>query len=114
MTDGGGDEPPPFSHTMTPSRAILLTGFMGAGKTSVGAALARRRGSVFHDLDTLIEAEAGKSVAQIFETAGEAAFRQMEGIALRDVLPRVGDSGGVIALGGGTLAEPQGLRAVRD
>ncbi|MBI2678419.1 MAG: shikimate kinase [Candidatus Koribacter versatilis] len=98
---------------MTPSRAILLTGFMGAGKTSVGAALARLRGCAFHDLDALIAEQAGMPVAKIFATAGEPEFRRMESAALHDVLARVGDSGGVVALGGGTLADTQNLRAVR-
>jgi shikimate kinase len=99
---------------MTPSRAILLTGFMGAGKTSVGAALARRRGCAFHDLDAFIVHQAGMSVAQIFATAGEPGFRRLESLALREALAQIGDSGGVIALGGGTLADAQNLRVVRE
>jgi shikimate kinase len=101
---------------MTPSRAIFLTGFMGAGKTSVGAELARRRGYAFHDLDALIVERAGKSVAEIFATSGEPGFRKLESAALRDVLASVanGNSGVVVALGGGTLADPENLRAVRE
>ena len=98
---------------MTPSRAIFLTGFMGAGKTSVGAALARRRACAFHDLDALVVERAGKSVAQIFATSGEAEFRRLESAALRELLALSADGDSlVVALGGGTLADPQNLRAV--
>ncbi|MDP9269193.1 MAG: shikimate kinase [Acidobacteriota bacterium] len=100
---------------MTPSRAIFLTGFMGAGKTSVGAALARRRGCAFHDLDAFVVERAGKPVAQIFATAGEAEFRRLESEALHEVLARIdaGDGDAVVALGGGTLTAAENVRALR-
>lgn len=98
---------------MTPSRAIFLTGFMGAGKTSVGAELARRRGCAFHDLDAAVVERAGKPVAQIFAAAGEAEFRRLESEALRHVLARVGASVAVVALGGGTLATAENVRGLR-
>jgi shikimate kinase len=98
------------------TRAIFLTGFMGAGKTSVGAELARRRGCAFHDLDALVVERAGRSVAQIFAASGEAGFRELEAAALREVLSRLanGSAPPVVALGGGTLADPENLRAVRE
>lgn len=99
---------------MTPSRAFFLTGFMGAGKTSVGAALARRLGCPFHDLDAVITERAGRSVAEIFQTSGEAEFRRLESEALAGLLEQAGDEPAVIALGGGTLEDPQNLRAVRQ
>jgi len=99
---------------MTPSRAIFLTGFMGAGKTSVGAELARRRGCAFHDLDALIVERAGKPVAQIFAASGETEFRRLESDALRHVLARVGSGAAVVALGGGTLNSNENVRALRD
>jgi shikimate kinase len=106
--------PPSRTHTMTPRRAIFLTGFMGAGKTSVGAALARRRGCAFHDLDAYIVERAGMSVAQIFETQGEAGFRRLEAEVLAELIARIAHDKPVVALGGGTLLAPQNLRAVRE
>ena len=114
MKNGGGEQPPPLTHTMTPSRAIFLTGFMGAGKTTVGAALARRMGCAFHDLDAVIVERAGQSVAQIFETSGEAGFRRLESEALTALLEQVGSAPVVVALGGGTLEAPRNLGAVRE
>jgi shikimate kinase len=98
---------------MTPSRAYFLTGFMGAGKTSVGAALARRLGCAFHDLDALIVARAGKSVAQIFAAEGEGGFRRRESDALAGLLAELGSAPAVVALGGGTLLDARNAEAVR-
>ncbi|HTK94600.1 MAG TPA: shikimate kinase [Terriglobales bacterium] len=98
---------------MTPSRALFLTGFMGAGKTSVGAALARRRGCAFYDLDALIVERAGKSVAEIFATSGETGFREAESAALRDLLAQLAGGAAVVALGGGSLLSPGNAQAVR-
>lgn len=106
--------PPPFMHTMTPSRAVFLTGFMGAGKTSVGAALARRRAGAFYDLDALVVERAGNSVAEIFQTAGEAGFRRLETEALGLLLAQLGTGPVVVALGGGTLAQAENEKAVRQ
>jgi len=99
---------------MTPSRAVFLTGFMGAGKTTVGAALATRMGCAFHDLDALIVERAGRSVAEIFETSGEAGFRRLESETLASLLAGARDATVVIALGGGTLQDPANLAAVRE
>jgi shikimate kinase len=87
----------------TPSSSItgiILTGFMGAGKTTVGALLAERLGWIFVDSDHVVEARAGMSVAEIFERRGEAAFRQMETEAVRET---AGREHVVLALGGGAL-----------
>jgi shikimate kinase len=64
----------------TPSalRRIVLVGFMGSGKTSVGRALASALGWRFIDFDDLVEAEAGMTVAQLFAERGEAHFRALE------------------------------------
>lgn len=98
---------------MTPNGTVFLTGFMGAGKTSVGAALARRMGCAFHDLDALIVERAGQSVAEIFQTSGEAGFRKLEQEALQGLLRRLGPEAAVVALGGGTLEQPGSLAAIR-
>jgi shikimate kinase/3-dehydroquinate synthase len=83
------------------ARPLLLTGFMATGKSTLGQQLAQRTGRRFVDLDRSIEAQAGKSVAQIFSDQGEAHFRELERQALQDVLQA--SDGPVVALGGGTL-----------
>ncbi|HLW55449.1 MAG TPA: shikimate kinase [Candidatus Angelobacter sp.] len=93
---------------------MFLVGFMGAGKTSVGRALAQRLGWSFQDLDELIENRHKKSVAQIFAEAGEAAFRQMEAAALRELLQASADTGAgsVVALGGGAFVQKENREAI--
>jgi shikimate kinase len=91
---------------------------MGAGKTSVGRALARRLGWTFYDLDELIEQEQGVKVPQIFAKSGETAFRTIEATALRKLLDRpatpVTENGPglVVALGGGAFAQPANREAL--
>jgi shikimate kinase len=80
-------------------RRIVLTGFMGAGKTTVGRQLASDLGWTFVDLDALIEQRTSLTVPQIFAEQGEAAFRRLESIALAVALGRKNI---VLALGGGT------------
>lgn len=86
---------------------IVLTGFMGSGKTTVGRLLAARLGWRFADLDDEVEARTGRSVPQIFAEDGEPAFRAAEADALAALLQ---DSRIVIALGGGAPGTP----AVRE
>jgi shikimate kinase len=85
---------------------IVLTGFMGSGKTSVGSVLAERLGWRFLDLDAEIERRDGRSVPQIFaasgERGGEAHFRKLETAALAALL---GQRSVVVALGGGAPEE---------
>jgi shikimate kinase len=88
--------------TITPPatlKRIVLTGFMGAGKTSVGRLLAEQLGWSFLDLDTHLEARAGSSIPALFEKHGEPHFRRLESSALANALSRTAT---VIALGGGT------------
>lgn len=82
---------------------IVLVGFMGAGKTTVGALIADRAGLPFVDVDEIIEAAAGTSVAEVFSTRGEAEFRAIEKEAVERAL-----SGppSVVAVGGGALGDP--------
>lgn len=79
---------------------IILTGFMGAGKTTVGALLAERLGWGFVDSDHVVEERAGMTIAQIFERRGETAFRELEAAAVRDA---GSEDRLVLALGGGAL-----------
>jgi shikimate kinase len=80
-------------------RRIVLTGFMGAGKTSVGRILAELVGWNFLDLDDHLEARAGSSIADLFATHGEEHFRRIESSALANALARPAT---ILALGGGT------------
>jgi 3-dehydroquinate synthase len=86
------------------SRNIILTGFMGTGKTTVGRLLAARTGRIFVDTDELIVQRAGKSIAAIFETEGAATFRQMEGEIARELSE---SEGAVIATGGRLMLDPE-------
>ena len=90
---------------------IFLTGFMGAGKTSVGRRLAARLGWPFVDLDDEIEKRAGESVREIFDHVGEARFRDLESQVLADSLRQ---DPVVVATGGGTLTFPRNLAAARS
>ncbi len=84
---------------------VLLVGFMGSGKTSVGRRLARRLGWRFVDFDDAIEAEAGASVADIFRDRGEAQFRALEAVVAQRLLT---GRGVVLGSGGGWAAAAPG------
>jgi shikimate kinase len=94
---------------------VFLIGFMGAGKTSVGRALAQRLGWNFYDLDELIEQRQQRSISAIFSELGESGFRKIESAALMQLL-RNGRSNqnSVIALGGGTFVQPENRAALID
>jgi shikimate kinase len=81
---------------------------MGSGKTTVGTLLARQLAWRFVDLDERIETASGLSIPQFFENFGEPAFRQLEAEQLRTALGRAAEdsSGTILALGGGTYAQP--------
>ena len=87
---------------------VCLAGFMGSGKSTVGALLARQLGWRFEDLDARIEEHAGLSIQAIFERLGEPAFRQVENEQMDAAIGRALETRepAVIALGGGTYAQP--------
>ena len=85
---------------------------MGSGKTTVGRALSARLGWRFEDLDQRIQAEAGRSIAEIFHHEGEAAFRRAERTALTNVLRDVRDLPAVVALGGGTFIQSENFAVI--
>ena len=80
-------------------RRIILVGYMGSGKTTVGKALSKETGMMFYDLDWYIESRMRKSVAQIFAERGEDAFRTMEYNMLHEVAEF---EDVIISCGGGT------------
>lgn len=88
-------------HHKVPSslRRLILTGFMGAGKSTIGRLLAERLEWDFLDLDQHLEARAGATIPDLFSKYGEAHFRRLESTALASAL---GQSNVILALGGGT------------
>lgn len=102
---------PPRGYSGTDARGIVLIGMMGAGKSAVGAALATRLRRELIDLDALIEAAAGRPVADIFAEEGEAGFRRREAAAVAEA---VGRPGPVIACGGGVVLNPASVALLRE
>lgn len=86
------------AHGASPASRLVVTGFMGAGKSTVGRMLAERLGWEFLDLDTYIESRTGLTVPSIFAIHGETHFRRLESQALASALGR---NNIVLALGGG-------------
>jgi shikimate kinase len=85
---------------------IYLVGFMASGKTTIGRLLAHELGWAFADLDEDIETEQGRSIAQIFDTEGEGAFRNIERAAIRKRVDEITRGKPmVVALGGGAFAQ---------
>ncbi|WP_339923662.1 shikimate kinase [uncultured Cyclobacterium sp.] len=81
------------------SKKIILVGMPGSGKSTLGKSLALKLNWPFYDLDELIEAEAGKVIADIFATKGEGYFRKLESTVLEDILNK--EEAFVLATGGG-------------
>src|SRR5260221_10994223 len=88
---------------------IVLTGFMGTGKSVVGRRLATRLGRELLDTDTLIERDAGRPVREIFAADGEPHFRELERAAVAEACA-AGDV--VVATGGGTLIDERNFQAL--
>lgn len=86
---------------------IVLAGFMGTGKTTVGKLLADRLGLTFVDMDAVIEERQGRPIAAIFAADGEPFFRRLERELVRELSAR---QGLVIATGGGVVTDPDNLR----
>ena len=94
-------------------QVVALTGFMAAGKSTVGRALASMLRWSFIDLDYEVECRAGMAIHEIFARNGEAAFRRLESECLRAVLSGV-NAPTVIALGGGTFIQTENVNALRQ
>ena len=97
---------------------VLLIGFMGCGKTSVGKALAFRLGGVFLDTDELIEEEQGCTINEIFASRGEGAFRDMETDLLRSLIKKKEETKDapctVISVGGGLPVREENRKLMRE
>src|SRR5215212_8280359 len=91
---------------------VVLVGFMGAGKSTVGRLLARRLGVRFADSDDVIRQRSGRAVREIFATVGEAAFRALEREVVRELV--TGRAVGVIALGGGAVQDADTREVLRS
>ncbi len=88
---------------------VVLIGYRGTGKTSVGTRVADRLGIPFVDTDALVEARAGKPIPAIFASDGEEGFRELE----REVCADLAAAEGVIATGGGAVLDPANVEALR-
>ena len=94
-----------------PGDNVVLIGFMGAGKSTIGRLLARRMGRCFVETDDVITAREGRSIPDIFRQAGEARFRELEGETLDALALKSGD---VIATGGGLPCREGRMAALRQ
>ncbi len=87
-------------------RNIVLVGFMGTGKTTVGRLLSKQTGMPLVDMDSVIEERAGKAISKIFAEDGETHFRTLERAIVRDLSAK---SGQVVSTGGGIVLDPDNI-----
>ena len=90
---------------------IILTGFMGVGKTSIGTRLASDLGYTFMDTDDLIEADQGTTITEIFAQKGEPYFRDVEARIIRTVLENENQ---VVSTGGGAVIRDENREAFKE
>ena len=94
---------------MNGERALALVGFMGSGKSTVGRLVAELANAPYQDLDAMVEVRSGMSIAALFETRGEPAFRSLES----ELLPEVLQAGAVASLGGGVPMDDRNWALIR-
>jgi shikimate kinase len=100
-----------YNRPVNPSNNLFLVGMPGAGKSTIGRALARRLGKSFHDSDTEIEARTGVRIPVIFEIEGEPGFRRRES----EVIERMTQMQNVVlATGGGAVLDPANRAVLRE
>jgi shikimate kinase len=92
------------------NEVVILIGYRGSGKTTVGRRLAERLGWEFVDTDAAIEEKAGRTIREVFETEGEAAFRKIEAVALDRALA---GRRRVVSAGGGAVLLHQNRKSMR-
>lgn len=90
---------------------IILVGFMGCGKTTVGRELARRTGAPALDADAVVEAREGRTIAQMFEKDGEPYFRELERRVLAELCKEGGP--GILCTGGGAVLDERNVETMR-
>ena len=96
--------------TATAPNNIVLIGYRGCGKTTVGQLLARRLARTFVDTDALIEQQAGNSITEIFSAQGEKGFRSRDSAVINDLTQQTGQ---IIAVGGGAVMDPQNAQRLK-
>ncbi|MBU2496080.1 MAG: shikimate kinase [Candidatus Omnitrophota bacterium] len=89
---------------------IVLTGFMGAGKSATGKILARQLNLEFIDTDSIVEERAGQPIKEIFQLQGEPFFRSLEKKVVAEIARK---DGVVIAVGGGAILDPENRRNLK-
>lgn len=114
MVTPDANAPDELTSATTPSGGTrpvaVVVGPPGAGKTTVGRALAQRLGVAFHDVDAAIESAEGRSISDIFVDDGEPVFRDLE---RAEVARSLAEEAGVVALGGGAVMDPITEEALR-
>lgn len=95
-------------------KAIVICGFMGSGKTTVGQLLAKRLIGHFIDTDEAIEQQQKLPIEKIFEQKGEDYFRALEHVTLQNAVESAGPILTVVASGGGTFMDPDNVRLVSE
>ncbi|MCI8622983.1 MAG: shikimate kinase [Provencibacterium sp.] len=95
-------------------KAILLCGFMGSGKTTVGRLLAKKLFARFIDTDEYIEQQQKMSIPNIFREKGEQYFRALEHVALQNAVEDSGPLTAVVATGGGMMMDPDNIRTAQE
>ena len=102
-----------MNHSITPPENIVLIGFMGCGKSTIGRELQHRLGYPLVDMDQVIEKRAGKSITEIFAALGETAFRDMETGLLQELrdpdAPRR-----IISTGGGVVGRSENRALLKE
>jgi shikimate kinase len=89
---------------------IILIGFMGAGKSTIGKVLSKKLGRKFLDTDEIIEKRTCLTISQIFEKYGESYFREVESEVVKEVSSRGNQ---IISLGGGAVLRDENVRALK-
>jgi shikimate kinase len=102
-----------MSQTAVTPKNIVLIGFMGSGKSTVGRDLHQRLGYPLTDMDRLIEETMGKKIPEIFKEEGEAAFRDFETLQLLEISKQT-DMRQIISTGGGIVVRPENRSLLRN
>ena|SRR5579885_1332786 len=96
---------------MAEHKRVILTGFMGTGKTAVGELLAKKLKFEFLDTDLMVEQEVGKTITEIFEKEGEPVFRHYEKQMVKKALE---SENVVVSTGGGAIVDPDNLKLMKE